>query len=157
MENKPTPKIKIKDLILNINHGIIEEDYISQDELDSTRYYLEELAKIKFKPISEEDFCEIIDFMAKRQKNEFKINELFTIEFGDSMFYPHSKYEMMVVNLLEKLFKDEENGWITYFLYELDCGKSWKPGTATEGDKDIPLSNAKELYALLVENLEKNL
>lgn len=55
------------------------------------------------------------------------------------------------VNLLEMVTADEDE-WISYFIFELDCGKSWKPGTVTEQDgTDIPLGTIDDLWNLLVE------
>lgn len=55
------------------------------------------------------------------------------------------------VNLLELVTADEEE-WISYFVFELDCGKSWKPGAVTNQDgTDIPLGTIDDLWRQLVQ------
>jgi len=38
---------------------------------------------------------------------------------------------------------------LDYFLYELDCGKKWKPGMITMGDVDIPMGTVEDLWKLV--------
>ena len=49
--------------------------------------------------------------------------------------------------LLEQCMGDTENGWISYFCYELDFGRDWKPGMITDIDgNDIKLQTIKNLF-----------
>lgn len=66
-----------------------------------------------------------------------------------------------IVELLEILMDDcpmdkRDASWISYFIYDLDFGKEWKPGciTTKEG-KDITLRTVEDLYNLLVDNMRK--
>ena len=47
-----------------------------------------------------------------------------SVEFENSVFYPYLKYETMLVKVLEHVMRDEE-GWISYWLYELDLGTEY--------------------------------
>ena len=106
--------------------------------------------------ISKEQFVKCIDFIIKRSEAQEKINELFTNEFEDAIFYPYFKYETAYVDLLELIFNDTENNWISYFIYELDFGRKWKPGMVTDDFGDVPMSSAEELYDFLINKEETN-
>ena len=54
---------------------------------------------------------------------------------------------------LEKMFLDSER-WIRYWVYELDFGRKWEPGTVTESDGiDVPLQTAQQLHDFLQRKL----
>lgn len=59
-----------------------------------------------------------------------------------------------VVDLLELATNDTENGWIAYWLYELNCGKDYKDGCVTKGGENIPLKSQLDLWNLLVSEQE---
>ena len=63
-----------------------------------------------------------------------------------------------IVDLLNYLFRDAGD-WIGYYVWELDCGKDYKPGMITEkgGNKEIPLATIKDLYNLLTDNFNEGL
>ena len=103
--------------------------------------------------MTKEVFVETINFMKTRFDNEIVINNYLTAEFGDAIFYPYSNYESQMIKVLENVF-DDTNEWISYFIYELDFGRKWKPGCVTEDGKDIPLSTPEQLYDMISENLE---
>ena len=61
--------------------------------------------------------------------------------------------ELNYLRLLEELcdiYDDESykkyGTDISYFIYDLDFGKKWTPGSITYHDKDIPVRNVDELY-----------
>ena len=55
----------------------------------------------------------------------------------------------------EEEFKDKsEHSWIEYYCYELDFGaENWRLKAYDENKKEIPLSNAEQLYNLLISKL----
>ena len=66
------------------------------------------------------------------------------------------EYEDLVVKILEKTFKDEDIGWIEYYLYELDFGEEWCEGKVTDKNgNDIPLKTAENLYDILIKNYKE--
>lgn len=71
--------------------------------------------------------------------------------------YDNTVLVYAITDLLKKEFKDDhKESWIEYFCWELDFGKEYVPGTATEKDgSEIDLSSAGKLYDFLVK--EKNL
>ena len=55
-----------------------------------------------------------------------------------------------VLFLLQKIFKDTEK-WISYWVYDLDWGKDYKPGCVRNSDgSDIVLETTRDLYDFLV-------
>lgn len=55
-------------------------------------------------------------------------------------------FEDDVVKLLEKMF-DDEDGWISYFCWELDFGKLWEDGMISDSEhSSIPLKTVKDLW-----------
>jgi len=54
--------------------------------------------------------------------------------------------------LLDKIFKDDSDyPLIDYWVYELDCGESWKPDSVIDDNGDsIPLKTISNLYDELV-------
>lgn len=103
-------------------------------------------------PLTRKEFCDSIKFITTRQSSVDRINELFTEEFEDSVFYPYFKYEAELVRILKKVMKDDsEDSYIDYFLYELDGGMKWTPESITYADgTPIKLQTPEDLYDLLV-------
>ena len=102
-------------------------------------------------PLTKDQFIHYINFIKERKEKENKINELFTEEFEDSIFYPHTRYETELISLLETIFNDED-GNIGYFIYELDFGElDFANECITEEDGiTISLTTPEELYDYLV-------
>ena len=62
----------------------------------------------------------------------------------------------LIVNLLETIFEDNINNWISYFMYDLEWGALWKPGAITDEDgSDIRLDSTKDLYKLITKKEEE--
>ena len=58
-----------------------------------------------------------------------------------------------VISLLEILTNDK-NEWISYWIYELDCGKKYKEGCVVDANKkNIPLKTIKDLWNILINEL----
>lgn len=53
-----------------------------------------------------------------------------------------------VVDLLIRLTDDESN-WISYWIFELDCGEKYEPGCVTFNNENIKLKTIKDLWDLL--------
>lgn len=54
-----------------------------------------------------------------------------------------------VIRLLE-IILDDRDGDISYWVWELDFGRKWKPGCVTDSDgTDIKLETAEDLYRYL--------
>ena len=59
-------------------------------------------------------------------------------------------FEELIVELLENSMNDKYE-WISYYIYELDYGKSFKMGYVTEEDgTEIDISTPEKLYDFLI-------
>lgn len=59
-------------------------------------------------------------------------------------------FEELIVELLESSMNDKYE-WISYYLYELDYGRSFKMGDVTEEDgTEIDIGTPEKLYDFLV-------
>ena len=104
--------------------------------------------------LSKKDFCKIIDDLQQNERFLTKLNELFS-EFKRQDQIYSTGLEDTVINLLEIIFKDTENQWITYWIWEENYGKSYRDGDVTEMDGTIiPLATTEDLYDLLIKNME---
>lgn len=58
-----------------------------------------------------------------------------------------------LLRLLEKMFLDSEK-WIRYWVYDLDFGRHWEPGSIIESDgTDIKLQTKEDLHNFLQKKL----
>lgn len=100
--------------------------------------------------LTKKEFVDYIDFIKERDEKMEQINNLFTEEFEDSVFYPYFKYEAKLVGLLKTVMRDKGE-WIDYFIYERDYGRDLKFGDVMDSDgTPIPMSTAEELYDFLI-------
>lgn len=101
-----------------------------------------------------EEFVKYIDRLREASDLQEKVNELFrksrdNIEWdflnAASLQISH---ESSVVSLLEKIMEDDVvYPDISYFIYELDYGRLYKPGCLTdENDEEVDISTAEKLY-----------
>lgn len=58
-------------------------------------------------------------------------------------------YITIIIGLLIKATNDKD-GWIEYWMYELDWGKKATPASIKIGKKNIPIKTKEDLYKLLV-------
>ena len=107
-------------------------------------------------PLDKREFVRIINRLRESSELVDKVNDLFR-ESRDNIECDFCNgaglqisHESLVVNLLEKLMRDHiEN--ISYFIYELQFGKRYKPGMITGTEGNIDLSSAEALYDYLVQ------
>ena len=110
--------------------------------------------------IKYEDFEKAIRFIDERAQAMSKLYKAFTDEFEDCIFYPYTRYETAMVELLvaatsEKYDTEDD---IYYFIYDLDCGREWKPGMVTDEDgNDIKMGTIRDLYDYIVKENNVNI
>lgn len=97
-------------------------------------------------------FVQTINFIKERSDATNKLNEVFTAEFDDSVFYPYFKYEDQLLKVLAASFDYDDDiigDWISYYCYELDFGRKHQLGDVTFNDVPVPLGTPEELYDML--------
>ena len=67
------------------------------------------------------------------------------IDFVNS---PVMEIENEITKYLKAQF-DDKFDWISYWMWELNFGENWKPGTVTENGNDVPLKTIDDLWNLL--------
>ena len=110
--------------------------------------------------MTKEKFCEILKKIDDTWELESKIYGLvwnYDNKYKEDinmsgMFVPLASE---VVGLLAEIMQDECED-ISYFCYELDFGRDWKPGMVVDKNgRDINFSTAENLYDYLEEQRNK--
>ena len=99
--------------------------------------------------MTKEYFCEVINRvkLIHDYHNElFSLNQKYNNRYrlfniGDVDSYP--TLEDDVIGLLEDKYNTNA---IAYFIYDLNFGKEWKPGSFIDNGEDINLSSIENLY-----------
>lgn len=108
--------------------------------------------------VNKNEFIKIINRLKDYTKLQNKINYLFKdlLDNKEQDFCNAGSicigHESVVVKLLEDMFKTDLISW---WIYELDYGKEYKPGCLTEDDMEIDVSTADKLYDVLIKNYER--
>lgn len=100
----------------------------------------EEFQKIMQHFEHQSDFADDFrDILAKYNKGDFI----------DPYCFADDEADNIIVRLLEAVFGDEEH-WLSYYIYELNCGRDWTPGMIIDEEgRDICLSDVWHLWNLL--------
>lgn len=108
--------------------------------------------------VNKNEFIKIINRLKDYTKLQDKINDLFKdlLDNKEQDFCNAGSicigHESVVVKLLEDMF---ETDLISWWIYELDYGKEYKPGCLTEDDMEIDVSTVDKLYDVLMKNYER--
>lgn len=83
------------------------------------------------------------------KKYEQGVDEALKKFCPDFNYVCFDRYERLIVSLLTIAMNDKYN-WISYWLYDLDCGNKARPNTVKEKTgKNIPCKTIKDLYNLI--------
>ena len=108
--------------------------------------------------VNKNEFIKIINRLKDYTKLQDKINDLFKdlIDNKEQDFCNAGSicigHESVVVKLLEDMF---ETDLISWWIYELDYGKDYKPGCLTEDNIEMDVSTADKLYDVLMKSYER--
>ena len=104
---------------------------------------------------SEDEFKDIMEVMESVERWDANLYDNGIQIKDDSPLY---NLICETIRLLENMFEDEECQWISWWMYETDFGKDEKMAKVYThfGDEEVeqPLPTSKELYQLLIENME---
>ena len=108
--------------------------------------------------ISKKTFISFINRLVSYKEREDNLSNAMSKYCEDLWFFQLKDLESMIVDLLILLTGDnKEDPIISYWLYELECGTKWAPGTITDSDgTDIKLQTAEDLYKYLILYNENN-
>lgn len=95
---------------------------------------------------------EFADFLGRYIESEKKFNNFAQAveEYFTDTYIMAPKDSELVLDILRTVMNDDED-WISYWMYELDCGREWKPYMVTKDGEDIPLRTMEDLWNLLNE------
>jgi len=111
---------------------------------------MEQYLKIMNKELFEKYLNSVIEF------DEF-IDRLYEIGIDLTECDIVMKFLSNYISILEDACGDSINGWISYWLYDLDKGKDWKCDCIIDGDgKEVKLETIDDLYDVLVENMKND-
>lgn len=102
--------------------------------------------------MTKERFIILIDILIKYYEKEAEISHAFNNSLYLSDVKEISNIIDALLNIIKNEFKGDSENWIDYYIYELDCGKNWEPGTITINNKDIKLQTEEDLYNLLIDS-----
>lgn len=104
--------------------------------------------------ISKKTFVNIIDRLERFEDKVSAVDDALrnlSPDFG-GIYLPQPT--AIVVDLLSEMFKDEE-GWLSYFIYERDWLLDFKLGDIMINDEKIKIENWEDVYDFLIANMEK--
>lgn len=109
--------------------------------------------------MNKEIFIETINSLEKQYNHDRECSDALSIVFNDGdlrqiLTYNNSIVVEQTIKLLKILMHDNhKDSWIDYYIYELDYGHKYKPGSVTNADdSNIDLSDAGALYEFLLTN-----
>ena len=95
--------------------------------------------------MTKENFSELINAVKNHSAYIWNLYKDYGIDFVNS---PVMEIENEITKYLKSQFNDKCD-WISYWMWELNFGENWKPGTVTENGNDIPLKTIDDLWNLL--------
>ena len=96
--------------------------------------------------MTKKQFTKLMTELVSLKRDEDKLNEAFRKFEPDFNYICFGRYETLVVNALE-IAMDDTSEWISYWLYECDCGR--KPMKVTEKGKKLPCKTISDVYNLI--------
>lgn len=106
--------------------------------------------------ISKENFVETMEQLEALDEKMDAVDSAFKELNGDFCgFYVTDVFDI-AVSLLEEMFNDKENGWLSYFVWERDWLHNFKLGDITVCDEPVEINGWEDVYDFLVSCMEEN-
>lgn len=111
---------------------------------------------MKSKCLNKKQFIAVMDALMKQYDKDERIEQFFAKEMNDGFI---TLYELHsdVVNCLKQILCDSFSGEVAmfdidYFIHELDFGRKYKKGMASDGNgNEIDMSSAEKMWDHLTE------
>lgn len=113
----------------------------------------DKVGKITF---SKELFIETLREIEKQCEHDRKCSDAFSMILSNDYVsgYDNNWLQQQLLKILKLAMNDDlYDGWIEYFIWELDFGRTWEEGSVIVNKKDFRLKTFEDLWDLL--NLEK--
>ena len=98
--------------------------------------------------MTKKQFNKILSKLVAIKKDEDNLNEAFQKFEPDWNRISFGRYETLVVKALKLAMEDKEE-WISYWVYDLNCGKDAKKNSVTVKGKNTPIKTIDNLYDLI--------
>lgn len=98
--------------------------------------------------LTKKQFTDAMTAIVEQNAEDDKISKALSSICPDTCFYDTKYATKALIYLLKSTMKDSYE-WIEYWLYELDCGRKYKPSSVTHDGKPTKLKTIADLYALL--------
>ena len=105
--------------------------------------------------ISKECFVETIEKLEALDKKMDAVDAAMKELNSDFCgFYVTDIFDI-TINLLEEIFDDYENGWLSYFIFERNWLHDFELGNITINDEPIEINGWEEVYDFIVSCMEE--
>lgn len=108
--------------------------------------------------ISKELFCEAVRELQRAWDYQEGLNDYFKDNGVDGYVFQPDCSDVLIKVLEEAMnleINDQIGSDLSYFCYELDFGRKFKPGDVTENGKDVDFSTPESLYDYLMKDGDK--
>ena len=97
--------------------------------------------------IERKKFIKLMKEFVSLKKAEDDLNKAFKILEPEFNYLSFGRHEALITDILKEAMEDKYD-WISYFIYDLDCGKKARKITDSNG-KHIPLKTLNDLYNII--------
>ena len=98
--------------------------------------------------MNKEQFTKLVSELVSIKQDEDSLNKALQKFEPDFNYICFGRYETLVVRSLE-LAMNDTSSWISYWLYDCDCGKNPMKVTNKKG-KRVPMKTISNLYDCIV-------
>ena len=102
--------------------------------------------------MTKELFIKSIESLQKQYEHDDKCADAFAVILPNdytSLYDNHWLFNTIVEILVTET--NDKDGWIDYFIYEIEFGTSWEEGMVTLHGKDIKLQTAEDLWSIITQ------
>lgn len=99
--------------------------------------------------ISKNQFFSALDALAKQDKEDSMISTHLQCICPESHVFYSTKYAQQALLTLLEIAVEDEDSWISYWLYDLQCGEKYKPGSVKIYGKNTRLKTPGDLWRIL--------
>ncbi len=101
--------------------------------------------------MNKEEFINIMEELVSLKKDEDDLNAAFKKFEPDFNYISFGRYESLVTKAL-KFAMGDTSDWISYWIYDCDCGKDAENKIKSKEGKNIPIRTLGNLYDLIKGN-----
>jgi hypothetical protein len=99
--------------------------------------------------MNKQEFKKIVKELVAIKKDEGLLCDAFKKFEPDLNYISFGRYETLIVDTL-KLAMEDKNDWISYWIYDLECGKKAKNKSVTDKQgKNIPIKTISNLWEII--------